>query len=125
MFILLRRYIRRGSITITTANGSTCTFGDGTGRPLAVRFTSAKAQRAVLLDPELKLGEAYMDGALVVERGSIADVLEVLLGQEPFFSPNWALPRLLRYVLRRLQQFNWRGRARHNVAHHYDLDGRL
>jgi cyclopropane-fatty-acyl-phospholipid synthase len=90
-----------------------------------VRFTSAKAQRAVLLDPELKLGEAYMDGALVVERGSIADVLEVLLGQGPFVTPNWELPRFLRYVLRRLQQFNWRGRARHNVAHHYDLDGRL
>ena len=66
-----------------------------------------------------------MDGSLVVERGSIADVLEVLLGQEPLASPNWALPRLVRYVLRRLQQFNWRGRARHNVAHHYDLDGRL
>ena len=125
LYILLRRYIRRGSITITTAGGSTYTFGDGGGRPLAVRFASAKAQRAVLLDPELKLGEAYMDGSFVVERGSIADVLEVLLGQEPFASPNWALSRLLRYLFRRLQQFNWRGRSRHNVAHHYDLDGRL
>ena len=123
--ILPRRYIRRGSITITTASGSTYTFGDGSGQAPAVRFTSAKAQRAVLLDPELKLGEAYMDGSLVVEHGSIADVLEVLLGQEPFASPSWAVTGFARYVLRRLQQFNWRGRSRHNVAHHYDLDGRL
>ena len=125
LYLLLRRFIRRGSIAITTAGGSTYTFGDGGGRPVAVRFTSAKAQRAVMLDPELKLGEAYMDGSLMVERGTIADVLEVLLGQESFASPNWAVPRFLRYVFRRLQQFNWRSRSRHNVAHHYDLDGRL
>jgi cyclopropane-fatty-acyl-phospholipid synthase len=126
LFILLRQFMRRGCFTVTTANGSTYTFGDGSGPPVAVRFTTVGAQLAVLLDPELKLGEAYMDGTLIVERGSIADVLAILLRQEPFASPKWALPpRLVRYLLRRLQQFNFRSRARHNVAHHYDLDGRL
>ena len=124
--MFLGRLVRRGSFTVTTAAGKTYTFGDGRGPPVAVRFTSAKAQRAVLLDPELKLGEAYMDGTFVVERGSIADVLAILFGQERVASPIWALlPRLLRYLFRRLQQFNPRSRARHNVAHHYDLDGRL
>jgi len=124
--MFLGRLVRRGSFTITTAAGKTYTFGDGRGPPVAVRFTSAKAQRAVLLDPELKLGEAYMDGTFVVERGSIADVLAVLFGQERYVSPIWALlPRLMRYLFRRLQHFNPRSRARHNVAHHYDLDGRL
>ena len=125
LLIFLRRYIRRGSFTVTTAAGSTYTFGDGRGPPVAVRFTTAGAQRAVLMDPELKLGEAYIDGTLVVEQGSIADVLAILLRQEPVATPNWALPRLVRYLLRRLQQLNLRSRARHNVAHHYDLDGRL
>ena len=124
--MFLRRLVRRGSFTITTAAGKTYTFGDGRGPPVAVRFTTAKAQRAVLLDPELKLGEAYMDGTFVVEHGSIVDVLAILFGQERFTSPVWALlPRLMRYLFRRLQQFNPRSRARHNVAHHYDLDGRL
>jgi cyclopropane-fatty-acyl-phospholipid synthase len=77
------------------------------------------------MDPELKLGEAYMDGTLVVEQGSIADVLAILLRQPPIPAPNWTLPRLVRYLFRRLQQLNLRSRARHNVAHHYDLDGRL
>ena len=125
LFIFLRRFIRHGSFTITTARGRTCAFGDGTGLPIAIRFTSAAAQRAVLLDPELKLGEAYMDGTLVVERGSIADVLALLLCQERLSARNWALPRALRYLFRRLQQFNFRSRSRSNVAHHYDLDGRL
>ena len=33
--------------------------------------------------------------------------------------------RALRYLMRRLSQFNPRGRSRANVAHHYDLDARL
>ncbi len=123
---LLSRFIRRGSFTITTARGRTYTFGDGCGPSVAIRFTTAKAQRGVLLDPELKLGEAYMDGTLVVEQGSIADVLASLFQQERIAVPRWAVPlRLMRFLFRRLQQFNPRSRARENVAHHYDLDGRL
>jgi cyclopropane-fatty-acyl-phospholipid synthase len=124
--IFLSRFIRHGSLTVTTAAGNTYTFGDGSGPPVAVRFTNAKAQRAALVDPELRLGEAYMDGSFVVERGSIADLLAVLLRQEHIATPTWALPpRLIRHLFRRIQQFNPRPRARRNVAHHYDLDGRL
>lgn len=122
----LRRYVRHGSLRLTTAGGKTYTFGDGCGPQVAVRFTSASAQRAVLLDPELKLGEAYMDGSFVVESGSIAEVLAVLFQQDFRPSPRWAWPpRIVRYLFRRLQHFNPRARARRNVAHHYDLDGRL
>jgi cyclopropane-fatty-acyl-phospholipid synthase len=124
--IFSSRFIRHGSFTVTTAAGNTYTFGDGSGRPVAARFTNAKAQRAVLLNPELRLGEAYMDGTFVLERGSIADALAILLRQERIAPPTWTLPwRLARYLFRRLQQFNPRFRARRNVAHHYDLDGRL
>ena len=124
--ILLSRFISRGSLRVTSAAGNTYTFGDGSGAPLAVRFTSAKAQRGVLLDPELRLGEAYMGGTFVVEQGSIADVVALLMRQNDLAAPRWALlPRALRYVFRRLQQFNLRARSRQNVAHHYDLDGRL
>jgi len=112
-------------LTVTTARGRIGTFGDRTGHPVAVRFNNASAQRAVLFDPELKLGEAYMDGTLIVERGCIADVLALLLSQERLGPRNWAVPRVLRYLFRRLQQFNLRSRSRINVAHHYDLDGRL
>jgi len=122
----LRRYIRRGSLKVTTAAGNVYTFGDGQGSSAAVRFTTASAQRAVLFDPELKLGEAYMDGTLVIERGSIVDVLALAFRQESYPASLWAWPpRLARYLFRRLQQFNPRFRARRNVAHHYDLDGRL
>jgi cyclopropane-fatty-acyl-phospholipid synthase len=126
LVIFLRKFIRRGSFKVTMAGGATYSFGDGCGPPIAVRFTTAAAQRAVLLDPELKIGETYMDGTLVVEQGSIADVLAILLRQGRNGASDWAwLPRLIRYVFRRLQQYNPKSRSRQNVAHHYDLDARL
>ena len=123
----LERFIRAGNLRVTTAGGSTFTLGDGTGTPVAIRFTTRAAERGVLIDPEVKFGEAYMDGTVVVEQGSIAEVLAVVLdqcvgGKPPF----WARTQwLLRYLHRRLQQFNPPPRARRNVAHHYDLDGQL
>jgi cyclopropane-fatty-acyl-phospholipid synthase len=121
----LRQYIQRGTISFTTANGMTFTCGDGTGQPVAARFTTTTAQRRLLLDPELALGEIFMDGSMVMEHGSIADLLAVALDQ-PDMAPRWAkLQWWLRYLIRHVQQFNPRARSRNNVAHHYDLDGRL
>src|SRR5438309_10993565 len=121
----LGQFIRRGTMTFTAASGARFTCGDGTGRPVEVRFLSERTQRRILLNPELALGEAYMDGTFVVENGSIADALEILLGQ-PEMLPRWAkLQWWLRYFSRHARQFNPRTRAKNNVAHHYDLDGRL
>jgi cyclopropane-fatty-acyl-phospholipid synthase len=122
---LLKTFIRRGTFRVTTSRGSIFTFGDGTGQPVSVRFASRSAEWGILLDPELKFGESYMDGSFLVEEGTIADVLAIALGQKSEV-PHWArLQGLLRYLRRRLSQFNPRSRARRNVAHHYDLDGRL
>jgi cyclopropane-fatty-acyl-phospholipid synthase len=119
------QFIQRGVMTFTTANGVTFTCGDNTGKPVAVRFLTAAAERRVLLDPELALGELYMDGTFVVEHGSIADVLAVALDQ-PEMLPRWAkLQWWLRYLVRHAQQFNPRGRSKNNVERHYNLDGRL
>jgi cyclopropane-fatty-acyl-phospholipid synthase len=122
---LLKTFIRRGTFRVTTSRGTVLSFGDGTGQPVSVRFASREAEWGILLDPELKFGESYMDGTFVVEEGTIADVLAIALGQKSEV-PHWArLQGLLRYLWRRLSQFNPRPRARRNVAHHYDLDGRL
>jgi cyclopropane-fatty-acyl-phospholipid synthase len=122
---LLKTFVRRGTFKVITSRDKTFTFGDGTGQPVSVRFTTRAAEWGILLDPELKFGEAYMDGTFVVEQGTIADVLAIMLGQDSDV-PHWArLQGMLRYIARRIAQFNPRARSRRNVAHHYDLDGRL
>src|SRR6266699_3232054 len=121
----LQQFIRRGAMTFTTASGAKFNCGDGTGEPVCVRFLTTEAERRVLLNPELALGEVYMEGTFVVENGSIADALAILLDQ-PEILPRWAkLQWWLRYLARHAKQFNPRGRSKNNVAHHYDLDGRL
>ena len=77
----LTQFIRRGSMTFTTASGVKFACGDGTGEPVSVRFLTTDGERRILLNPELALGELYMDGTFVVEQGSIADALAILLDQ--------------------------------------------
>ena len=121
----LQQFIRRGAMTFTTASGAKFGCGDGTGEPVSVRFLTADAERRVLINPELALGEVYMEGTFVVENGSIAYALAILLDQ-PEILPRWAkLQWWLRYLVRHFSQFNPRGRSKNNVARHYDLDGRL
>ncbi len=122
---LLTKFICRGSMTFITASGAEFTCGDGTGEPVLARFVTTEAERKIVLHPELALGEAYMDGTFVVQNGTIADALAVLMDQ-PDPLPRWAKLRWwARYLIRHVNQFNPRTRSRNNVAHHYDLDGRL
>ena len=125
--VALRHFIRAGNLRVTTAGGTVFTFGNGNGPPVAIRFTTRAAECGVLFDPELKFGEAYVNGTLVVEQGTIADVLSVVFAQRRDGRPPlWArLQWLIRYFYRRLRQFNPPKRSRLNVAHHYDLDGQL
>jgi len=124
---VLGSFIRHGTLRLTTARGTVLQFGDGTGRPIAVRFKTRWTELAILLDPELAVGEAYMDGTLVIEQGSIADFLALAMSQDYGGKSPWfaRLQWILRYLWRRFAQFNPPARARANVAHHYDLDKRL
>src|ERR1700730_9656881 len=96
--------IRVGNLRVSTAGGSTFTFGDGTGRSVAIRFSRRAAERRVLIDPELRFGEAYMDGGVVVEQGSIADFLDVTVKNLNRIQPSaWSRSlRKLRSLSRRV-----------------------
>ncbi|HEU5275670.1 MAG TPA: cyclopropane-fatty-acyl-phospholipid synthase family protein [Xanthobacteraceae bacterium] len=124
--VLITRLIRRGTLRLTTARGTVLEFGDGTGEPLAARFTSLAAELGILIEPDLKLGEAYMNGTFVMEQGSIADLLALAMDGGHGHALRWSHPlEAVRLAWRWLKQFNVRGRAQRNVAHHYDLDERL
>ncbi|WP_082512552.1 cyclopropane-fatty-acyl-phospholipid synthase family protein [Afipia sp. Root123D2] len=127
LHLAFRAFVHTGDFSVSTADGGSFRVGDGTGEPLAIRFMTVSAELAVLLDPDLRFAELYVDGEIVLERGSLAGLLAMLLSQDRTANPTlWARPQwLLRYIGRRLKQFNSRNRAKANIAHHYDLDGRL
>jgi cyclopropane-fatty-acyl-phospholipid synthase len=82
---------------------------------------------ALALNPDLKLGELYMDGRLTIEDGDAADLLALLMRNLSLSRPTGLhrATRILRNVTRKIAQFNPASRARKNVAHHYDLSGEL
>jgi cyclopropane-fatty-acyl-phospholipid synthase len=124
---ILAGLIHQGTLRISTAPGRSFTVGDGAGQPIAISFDSPFTLLSILANPELKFGESYMDGTMRIEQGSIAELLDLVLSQAPR-RPPLAVAALINgyhFVIRRIEQFNPRGRARRNVAHHYDLDGRL
>jgi len=44
-------HITRGNLQVTTAQGNTFSFGDGTAPVVAARFVTAAAQQAAVFDP--------------------------------------------------------------------------
>lgn len=119
--------VRQGRLQVLAPSGRLLEFGDG-GLPQArIRLSDKRAVLALLRDPDLNFGELFMQERLVVEHGTVYDVLELVL-RSAAQAPIPATVRLLdawRMRLRPLLQHNRLRRARANVAHHYDLDDRL
>lgn len=123
----LNRFIRKGRLELIDPDGRTHAFGESHGRPVRMRIHDKATMRRLFFQPKLALGEAYMDGRLTVEDAELYDLIDLLtrnLGvQEEALNRN--AYRMLSLLMRRLHQFNPIGRARENVAHHYDLSGSL
>jgi cyclopropane-fatty-acyl-phospholipid synthase len=123
----LRRLVLKGHLEVRTAGGPVEVFGDGSGPLLGVELLDHAAEKRLMLNPALSLGELYMDGRIVVTKGDLYGLLDLgarnlagLEGQPWVKAMNKA-----RIALRGLHQRNDRQRAKRNVAVHYDLDERL
>ena len=123
----LARLVRNGSLTVAFASGRTRTFGDGTGVPVAIRFADRGAERALALDPALKLGELFMDARLLVEEGDVYELVSLLKrnGLRRLAAPHVAALAMARVLWAKVAGAVRREHARRNVAHHYDLDAGL
>ncbi len=123
----LTKAIRAGSLEIVDADGKTHAFGDGGPETVRVRFTSAEAEAAVIRDPDLKLGEEFANGRMIVEQGSIFDFLMIIFRNARNALPPFQMIAISswRLATRRFRQINSLRRAKQNIHSHYDLDGRL
>jgi cyclopropane-fatty-acyl-phospholipid synthase len=126
---LLNRLVRRGELIVTDAAGRIHRFGapDPAREPVAIRFTDAATPTRIVFSPRLGVGEAFMDGRLVVERGDVLGFLDLVLSNVPWEGDarRKLINRNRSRLVRRLGEWNRAARARRNVAHHYDLSDRL
>jgi cyclopropane-fatty-acyl-phospholipid synthase len=127
---LLGRTMRIGRLTLHLPDGRKMSFGESQPNnprlDIAIRLRGTGTPLKIALDPELQFGEAYMNGDLTIERGTLADLFE-LLGRNLRDLP----PRGGRMIGRMRNAWDFlRGRnslraAVANVHHHYDLSGNL
>ncbi len=122
----LSRIIRQGTLTLVRPDGRRQSFGCGEPQVVA-RLHDRRAMLELALNPDLKLGELYMDRRLTLEKGDVADLLALLTKNLSGVKVTGLLRllRAARRVTRRFAQFNPASRAKAHVAHHYDLSGGL
>jgi cyclopropane-fatty-acyl-phospholipid synthase len=116
----LRKVVREGALTVRLPGGNTLTLGDGSGPPVVVAIPDRRWATRIAVHPSMAMGEAYMDGGMVVERGGIYDLLDII-GRNARHRPLKRAGALERWWLDRRLQANQRAAARRNIAHHYDL----
>jgi cyclopropane-fatty-acyl-phospholipid synthase len=126
LHILLSKIVKTGRLTVRTVSGEQ-QYGGGGGRAVTIRLTDEAAERELVNDPQLKLGELYMDGRLRIDQGDIYEFLALIkdntLSEGLTFGMIWrGLARIAVSQLRNRLPIN---HNRRNVAHHYDLDERL
>ena len=125
---LLSSLVKRGSLTLLMPDGSRESYGPGGGKSVTVRLADRRVLFDIARNPRLGLGEAYMDGRVTVEDGSILDLLELITGAnrwEDAGSGRSLLKKGKSGWLKRLLRRNDPRSARHNVAHHYDIGNDL
>ena len=96
-------------------------------KPIVVKILDKKLHYKLLIRPDLYFGEAYSDGSIVIENGSLTDFLDIALmnlGRREFnfFTK---LINKLSGSYRYLTNFNFIKKSKMNVAHHYDLSDSL
>jgi cyclopropane-fatty-acyl-phospholipid synthase len=124
----LGKAVRRGRLFLIESNGRIHKFGESGEDPaLTLRVHDRKTMRRLSINPDLALGEAYMDGTVTVENGTIRDVIALIFDNmsDAIELPQKTFERPFRPLLRRLHQYNPIKRSQRNVSHHYDLSRRL
>jgi cyclopropane-fatty-acyl-phospholipid synthase len=124
---LLKRIVTVGRLQVVDARGTTRRFAGGPGPGVTIRLRDPALHWKLLCRPRLYLPEAFVDGTLTIEEGSLYDLVD-LLARNLEALPRGLLARLLDgslFSLSRAQQFNPLARARKNAAHHYDLSDEL
>lgn len=123
-------YVQVGRLTVTMPNGVARTFDrgpiDGID-PVAIRILREPNMLALLTSPHIAIGEAYVNGDLIIEEGTLRDFVGIM-GRSAMVHDEGKLAnfgRFIHSVAAAWQHYNPVHRAKANVAHHYDLSGEL
>ncbi len=96
-------------------------------KPITLKILDKSLHSKLLLLPDLYFGEAYTNGSLIIENGTLTDFLDLALrniGRRETNSYNAAINKI-KGTYRFLTNFNLKKKSKSNVAHHYDISENL
>jgi cyclopropane-fatty-acyl-phospholipid synthase len=96
-------------------------------KPIVLKLLDQKLMQKLLINPDLYFGEAYMNGSLVIENGTITEFLDLAFrnigrGDINFYG---TVIKKIKGTFRYLTSFNKILKSKENVAHHYDISEKL
>jgi len=120
----LRKLIKDDGFELVDANSKSYIIGKPKKeKPIRLKILDKSLHWKLLINPDLYLGEGYMDGSIVIENGTLTEFLDIALkniGRQPTNTMTNILGRFRR-VYRYITNFNLIGKSKENVAHHYDI----
>ncbi len=95
--------------------------------PIKVRLFDKSLHYKLLILPDLYFGEAYTNGSLVIENGSLTEFLDIAMknigkGDTNIYAK---IIKKIRGTYRYFTNFNLISKSKSNVAHHYDISEKL
>ena len=119
----LNKVFKKGGFILTDADSKDYIIGQPTDDPIKLKILNKKLHYKLLFHPDLYFGEAYTNGDIVIENGSLTDFLDLALmniGRNELNIFSYLLNKL-RGSYRYLTNFNFIKKSKMNVSHHYDI----
>ena len=124
LFSVLKKLNFDGTLQIIDSNEKIYKFGNSNPQ-VCIRLKNNSIERKLFLNPNLHIGEAYMNEELVVEKGTIEEFINLITNCYDDFISNNKIYKLYEYlssIFMPFQQINQLVNSKKNVAHHYDIN---
>ena len=124
----LEKIIKKDGFVLIDANSNKYIIGKPKKEnPIILKLLDKKLHYKLLFYPDLYFGEAYTDGSLRIENGTLSGFLEIFIksvGRSQINIFNKLLNKL-RGSYRFFTNYNFVEKSKKNIAHHYDISESL
>ena len=124
LFSVLNKLNFDGTLEIIDSNEKIYKFGSSNPQ-VRIRLKNKSIERKLFFNPNLHIGEAYMNEELIIEKGTIEEFLNLITNCYDDFILNNKFYKFYEYlssIFMPLQQINQLVNSKNNVAHHYDIN---
>ena len=124
----LEKLFKKDGFVLVDANSTRYIIGKPEREnPITIKLLDKKLHYKLLLFSDLYFGEAYTDGSIVIENGTLTDFLDLVMKNIRRRETNIfnEIINNIRGTYRFLTNFNLISKSKNNVAHHYDISEKL